>query len=69
MRGVVMTKFRVEVEVEIDTELSQYIGRDSTTSKSLLIGLAKDQIWLDVNDAVRLYGINGRVSNILKVQS
>ena len=69
MCGALMTKFRVEIEVEIETELTQYIGRETTTSKSLLIGLAKDQIWLDVNDAIRLYGIQGRVNNVAKVQS
>lgn len=64
-----MNKFRVEIEVEIETELAQYIGRERLTSKSLLVGLAKDQIWLDVNDAIRLYGIQGRVFNVAKVQS
>ena len=64
-----MTKFRVEIEGEIESELTQYIGRETTTSKSLLIGLAKDQLWLDVNDAIRLYGIQGRVNNVAKVQS
>jgi hypothetical protein len=69
MRGVVMTKFRVEIEINIETELTQFIGRETTTSKSLLVGLAKDQIWLDVNDAIRLYGIQGNVTNVAKVQS
>jgi hypothetical protein len=69
MRGVVMTKFRVEIEIQIDTELTQFIGRETTTSQSLLIGLAKDQIWRDVNDAIRLYGIQGSVNNVAKVQS
>jgi hypothetical protein len=69
MRGVVMTKFRVEIQINIETELTQYIGRETTTSQSLLIGLAKDQIWRDVNDAVRLYGIEGHVINVAKVQS
>ena len=64
-----MTKFRVEIEVQIDTELTQYIGRETTTSQSLLIGLAKDQVWRDVNDAIRLYGIQGNVNNVAKVQS
>jgi hypothetical protein len=68
-RIATMTKFRVEIEVEIESELTQYIGRETTTSKSLLIGLAKDQLWLDVNDAIRLYGIQGRVNNVAKVQS
>ena len=63
-----MTKFRVEIEVEIDADLEQYTGRTAPASKSMLIGLAKDQLWLDVNDAVRLYGIAGRVSNVAKVQ-
>jgi hypothetical protein len=69
MRGAVMTKFRVEIEINIETELTQFIGRETTTSKSLLVGLAKDQIWLDVNDAIRLYGIQGSVTNVAKVQS
>lgn len=64
-----MTKFRVEIEVQIDTELTQFIGRETTTSQSLLVGLAKDQIWLDVNDAIRLYGIQGSVTNVAKVRS
>jgi hypothetical protein len=64
-----MTKFRVEIEVQIDTELTQYIGRETTTSQSLLVGLAKDQIWLDINDAIRLYGIQGNVINVAKVRS
>jgi hypothetical protein len=64
-----MTKFRVEIEIQIDTELTQYIGRETTTSQSLLIGLAKDQVWRDVNDAIRLYGIQGSVNNVAKVQS
>jgi hypothetical protein len=64
-----MIKFRVEIEVQIDTELTQYIGRETTTSQSLLVGLAKDQIWLDVNDAIRLYGIQGNVINVAKVRS
>ena len=64
-----MTKFRVEIEVQIDTELTQFIGRETTTSQSLLVGLAKDQIWLDVNDAIRLYGIQGNVINVAKVRS
>ena len=69
MRGAVMTKFRVEIEVQIDTDLTQFIGRETTTSQSLLVGLAKDQIWLDVNDAIRLYGIQGNVINVAKVRS
>ena len=64
-----MTKFRVEIEINIETPLEQFIGRETTTSKSLLVGLAKDQIWLDVNDAIRLYGIQGSVNNVAKVQS
>ncbi len=64
-----MTKFRVEILLDIETELTQFIGRETTTSKSLLVGLAKDQIWLDVNDAIRLYGIQGYVTNVAKVQS
>ena len=64
-----MTKFRVEIEVQIDTDLTQFIGRETTTSQSLLVGLAKDQIWLDVNDAIRLYGIQGNVINVAKVRS
>ena len=68
-RIATMTKFRVEIEVQIDTELTQYIGRETTTSQSLLVGLSKDQIWLDVNDAIRLYGIQGNVINVAKVRS
>jgi hypothetical protein len=68
MRGAVMAKFRVEVEVEVEN-LLQYTGRELPVSTSLLVGLAKDQLWRDVNDAVRLYGMDGRVSNVLKVQS
>lgn len=64
-----MTKFRVEIEVQIDTDLMQYIGRETTTSQSLLIGLTKDQVWRDVNDAIRLYGIQGSVNHVAKVQS
>lgn len=63
-----MAKFRVEIEVEIDN-LLQYTGRELPVSTSLLVGLTKDQLWRDVNDAVRLYGMDGRVSNVLKVQS
>jgi len=63
-----MAKFRVEVEVEIDN-LLQFTGRELPVSTSLLVGLAKDQLWRDVNDAVRLYGMEGHVSNVLKVQS
>ena len=63
-----MAKFRVEVEVEIDN-LLQFAGRETPVPTSFLIGLVKDQLWRDVNDAVRLYGMEGRVANVAKVQS
>jgi hypothetical protein len=63
-----MTKFRVEIEVDIEN-LIAFTGRELPVSTSLLVGLAKDQLWRDVNDAVRLYGMDGRVSNVAKVQS
>jgi hypothetical protein len=68
MCGAVMAKFRVEIEVEVEN-LLQYTGRELPVSTSLLVGLAKDQLWRDVNDAVRLYGMDGRVNNVAKVQS
>jgi hypothetical protein len=68
MRGAVMAKFRVEVEVEIDN-LLKFAGRETPVPTSFLIGLVKDQLWRDVNDAVRLYGIQGNVNNVAKVQS
>lgn len=63
-----MAKFRVEVEVEIDN-LLKFAGRETPVPTSFLIGLVKDQLWRDVNDAVRLYGIQGNVNNVAKVQS
>jgi hypothetical protein len=69
MCGAVMAKFKVEIEVEIQTDLATYANRQTPASQSMLVGLAKDQLWLDVNDAVRLYGIQGRVFRVAKVQS
>lgn len=64
-----MSKFRVEIEIDVEADLAKYVNRQTPASKSMLIGLAKDQLWLDVNDAIRLYGIQGRVANVAKVQS
>jgi hypothetical protein len=64
-----MNKFKVEIEVEIPTDLAQYVNRQTPASTSMLVGLAKDVLTHDVADAIRLYGIQGHVTYVAKAQS
>lgn len=63
-----MAKFRVELEIDLDGDLLQYVNRQGQSlSQSMLNGHVKDQLSLDVADALRLYGVNAQVQYVSKI--
>ena len=63
-----MAKFRVELEIDLDGDLLQYVPiLDSKSSVSKINNYVKDQIALDVADALRLYGVNAQIQYVSKI--
>ena len=66
--GSLMAKFRVELEIDLDGDLEQYANRQGQSlPQSMLNGYVKDQIALDVADALRLYGVNAQIQYVSKI--
>jgi hypothetical protein len=57
-------RFRAEVDVWIEEDLSLYL--EKTGSTSMLNELAKQQIAKDITDALNIYGLNSSVSYVSK---
>jgi hypothetical protein len=63
-----MAKFKVELEINIDGDLLQYVDRQGQSlPQSMLNGYVKNQLSLDILDALRLYGVNAQIQYVSKI--
>ena len=70
-RKAQMAQFRTTIEVKVPNDLLKYVGirPKDTPSQSMLNELVKAQVSEDVAEALRTYGIEGKVKLTRKVQN
>ena len=62
-------KFRAEIEIDLPEDLNKYTGAPEGSQLSYLQGLAKMHLTLDLNEALRQYGMEAKTVSVVKAQA
>lgn len=62
-------KFKAEIEVELPEDLHKYTGTEEGSLISYVHALAKMNLTLDLNEALRLYGMEAKTVSVVKAHS
>ena len=67
--GRQIVKFKAVVEVDLPTDLNKYSEVPYGSQISYVQALAKIRLMLDLDEALRLYGVEGKTVSVVKAHS
>jgi hypothetical protein len=62
-------KFKAVVEVDLPSDLNKYTGTKYGSQISYVQALAKIRLTLDLDEALRLYGVEAKTVSVVKAHS
>jgi hypothetical protein len=62
-------KFKAEIEINLPGDLNRYTGAQEGALVSYVHALAKMNLTLDLNEALRLYGMDAKTVSVVKAHS
>jgi len=67
--GRQIMKFKAEIEINLPGDLNRYTGAQEGALISYVHALAKMNLTLDLNEALRLYGMDAKTVSVVKAHS